>query len=75
LNAQAQEDLEVIVRHTQKAHNVLQDLLGLARGNTPASGSSDMGEVVRDMAQIFRVQVDKTGVALELDLNPGCHAW
>ena len=71
LNAQAQEDLAVIVRHTQKAHNVLQDLLGLARDNTPASGSSDLGEVVRDMAQIFRVQVDKTGVALELDLEPG----
>jgi signal transduction histidine kinase len=71
LDAQAKEDLEVIVRHTQKAHKVLQDLLGLARGSTPASGSSDLGEVVRGMAQIFRVQVDKTGVALDLDLEPG----
>jgi PAS domain-containing protein len=53
LDPQAKEDLEVIVRHTQKAHNVLQDLLGLARGNASASGSSDLGEVVRGMAQIF----------------------
>lgn len=70
LETQAKEDLEIIVRHTQKAHDVLQDLLGLARGSAPASGSSDLGEVVRGMAQIFRVQVDKSGVALELDLEP-----
>jgi signal transduction histidine kinase len=71
LNAQAHEDLEVIVRHTQKAHNVLQNLLGLARGNTPASGSSDLGEVVRNMAQLFHIQMEKSGVALELDLERG----
>jgi signal transduction histidine kinase len=71
MDAQAQEDLEVIVRHTRKAHNVLQDLLGLARGSTPAADSSDLGEVVRGMAQIFRVQVDKSGVVLELELEPG----
>jgi signal transduction histidine kinase len=66
--SQAQEDLEVIVRHTQKAQKVLQDLLGLARANKSATGPSDLNAVVRDLAQIFRVQVDKTGVTLTLDL-------
>ncbi|MDO9631639.1 MAG: ATP-binding protein, partial [Humidesulfovibrio sp.] len=68
---QAQEDLEVILRHTKKAQKVLQDLLGLARVNKSSTGPCDMNAVARDVAQIFRVQVDKTGVALELDLAPG----
>ena len=66
--SQAQEDLEVIVRHTKKAQKVLQDLLGLARANKSATGPSDLNAVARYLAQIFRVQVDKTGVALTLDL-------
>lgn len=70
-DAQAQEDLEVIVRHTRKAQKVLQDLLGLARANKPATGPCDLNAVVEDLAQIFRVQVDKTGVALTLDLAEG----
>jgi signal transduction histidine kinase len=69
--SQAQEDLEVIVRHTKKAQKVLQDLLGLARANKSATGPSDLNAVARDLAQIFRVQVDKTGVALELELAEG----
>ncbi|HWR02580.1 MAG TPA: DUF3365 domain-containing protein [Humidesulfovibrio sp.] len=68
---QAQEDLEVIVRHTKKAQKVLQDLLGLARANKPATGPCDLNAVVEDLAQIFRVQVEKTGVALNLELAPG----
>lgn len=69
--SQAQEDLEVIVRHTKKAQKVLQDLLGLARGNKAATGPTDLNAVVRALAQIFRVQVDKTGVELTLDLAEG----
>lgn len=65
---QAQEDLEVIVRHTRKAQHVLQDLLGLARVNKPATGPCDINAVVRNMAQVFRVQIEKTGVTLELSL-------
>lgn len=68
---QAQDDLEVIVRHTKKAQIVLQDLLGLARVNKPATGPCDLGAVVQDLAQIFRVQVDEIGVALTLDLAEG----
>ena len=66
--SQAQEDLEVIVRHTKKAQKVLQDLLGLARANKSATGPSDLNGVARYLAQIFRVQVDKNGVALTLEL-------
>lgn len=71
LDDQAREDVAVIVRHTQKAHEVLQDLLGLARGNPSTTGSSDLNATVRGMAQIFHVQVEKTHVMLELDLESG----
>jgi signal transduction histidine kinase len=65
---QAQSDLEVIVRHTNKAKEVLQGLLGLARVDKPAKGPSDLGAVVRDMERIFRAQAEACGVRLELDL-------
>ncbi|KAF5028206.1 Adaptive-response sensory-kinase SasA [anaerobic digester metagenome] len=68
---QAQEDLEVIVQHTQKARLVLQDLLGLARANRTLTGPSDLNAVLRDMAQIFRVQLESAGADIELDLARG----
>ena len=66
---QAQEDLEVIVQHTQKARLVLQDLLGLARANRTLTGPSDLNAVLRDMAQIFRVQLESAGADIELNLS------
>jgi signal transduction histidine kinase len=68
---QAQSDLEVIVRHTNKAKEVLQGLLGLARVDKPAKGPSDLNAVVGDMERIFRAQAAAEGVRLELDLADG----
>ncbi len=65
---QAKADLEVIVRHTRKAKEVLQGLLGLARVDKDHCGPSDLGAVARDLAQVFRMQLGSSGVALECDL-------
>jgi len=70
-DGQAQSDLEVIVRHTNKAKEVLRGLLGLARADKPAKGPSDLSAVVRDLERIFRAQTGASGVRLELDLAEG----
>jgi signal transduction histidine kinase len=67
---QAKADLEVIVRHTKKAKEVLQSLLGLARVDKTPTGPSDLGAVVRDLVQIFRMQLSGKGVTLEHELAP-----
>jgi len=67
---QAKADLEVIVRHTQKAKEVLQSLLGLARVDKTSTGPSDFGLVVRDLVQVFRMQLGGSGVELECELAP-----
>ncbi len=65
---QARADLEVIVRHTQKAKEVLQSLLGLARFDKTSSGPSDLRAVVRDLVQVFRMQLGGTGIRLDDEL-------
>ncbi len=67
---QAKADLEVIVRHTRKAKEVLQGLLGLARVDKTPTGPSDLGVVARDLVQIFRMQLGGTGVTLDYELAP-----
>jgi C4-dicarboxylate-specific signal transduction histidine kinase len=64
---QAKADLEVIVRHTRKAKEVLQGLLGLARVDKTSAGPSDLGAVARDLVQIFRMQLGGTGVTLDYE--------
>ena len=65
---QARADLEVIVRHTRKAKEVLQSLLGLARVDKTSSGPSDLASVTGDLVRIFRMQLGGTGVQLECDV-------
>lgn len=65
---QAKADLDVIVRHTRKAKEVLQSLLGLARVNKTSSGPSDLAVVARELVRIFRMQFGGTGVQVECDI-------
>ncbi|WP_051328154.1 c-type heme family protein [Desulfatirhabdium butyrativorans] len=69
MEPQVRADLDIILNHTRKAQAILKGLLGMARRNSDgASGNADLNEVIRGIVQIFRVQTEASGVALDIDL-------
>jgi len=62
-------DAEIILKHATQAQNVLQDLLNFARPKQAQLMPLDIGRVVRDAMSVFRVQADKKGVALTVDMG------
>ncbi|NDV18352.1 DUF3365 domain-containing protein [Pseudodesulfovibrio sp. JC047] len=63
-------DAEVIIKHASQAESVLQDLLNFARPKQLEPVNLDVGKVVGDAINIFRVQAEKKGVAVEADVAP-----
>ncbi len=57
-------DAEVILKHASQAQNVLQDLLNFARPKQVEPVSLDIGKVVTDATNVFRVQAEKKGIAV-----------
>lgn len=69
---EVEPDAEVILKHATQAQNVLQDLLNFARHKPAEPVNMDIGKVVADSINVFRVQAEKKGVdvvpSVEADL-------
>ncbi|MFW5735334.1 MAG: sensor histidine kinase, partial [Oceanidesulfovibrio sp.] len=68
-NEQQQADAQIILDHTHKAQNVLQDLLNFARSRKPGLGPCQPALVARESAEVFSVQAEKMGVSLRTDVE------
>ncbi|WP_432735743.1 c-type heme family protein [Maridesulfovibrio sp. FT414] len=70
VSGQNGEDVEIILKHTRQAQAVLKDLLNFARPKVASATGSDLGKIIRDVADVFRIQADKKGAEIRLELNP-----
>lgn len=57
-------DVETILKHATQAENVLQDLLNFARPRQRESVDMEIGRVIEESTNIFRVQAGKRGVSV-----------
>ncbi|CCH49274.1 c-type heme family protein [Pseudodesulfovibrio piezophilus] len=64
-------DVDVIIKHATQAENVLQDLLNFARPKQNLPGRVDMGRVIENAVNIFRVQAEKKGVSVHRSMVEG----
>lgn len=69
-DAEAAEDLDVIVRETVRCRGIIRGLLDFARPAPPARKPMDLNEVVRKAVAVVMTQLSLNQVALSLDLAP-----
>jgi len=62
-------DAEIILKHASQAQNVLQDLLNFARPKQVEPVSLDIGTVVTNAINVFRVQAENKGVEVIRDVD------
>ncbi len=62
--------LEKIDRETQRASNIVNSLLNLARPEETAFSTLSINETVREVLQLFEPQVRKRGIKIVTDLDP-----
>lgn len=70
VSGQSIEDVEVILKHTRQAQAVLKDLLNFARPKVSSQTKTDFGQIIKDVADVFRIQAEKKGAAINLELDP-----
>ena len=66
---QSRADLAIIVRHAKQAQKVLSDLLNFARAKPKTSGPVEVGEVVKDIYEVFKVQAESRRCDLSMVLE------
>ncbi len=67
-SGQNAEDIEVILKHTRQAQTVLKDLLNFARPKVSSTTGTEFPGIVREVADVFRIQADKQARELTLIL-------
>lgn len=67
-DAEAAEDLDVIVRETVRCRGIIRGLLDFARPTPPARKPVDLNEVVRRSVSVVMTQLSLNQVQLSLDL-------
>jgi len=70
-DGQAAEDLDVIIKHTRQAQSVLKNLLNFARPKVSSSLVVHLPGVVNTVAGVFRVQAEKQGATIKVDVGSG----
>ncbi len=68
-SGQSAEDVEVILKHTRQAQSVLKDLLNYARPKVSSATGTEFAGIIREVADVFRIQADKQGAKIELELD------
>lgn len=66
---QEEADVDVIIRHTQQAQRVMQDLLNFARPRKATSGPCAPESIIPPTAEVFSVQAEKRGGAISVDMH------
>jgi signal transduction histidine kinase len=69
VSGQDSEDVEVILKHTRQAQAVLKDLLNFARPKVESATGTDFAQIIRNVADVFRIQADKQGAVISLELD------
>lgn len=59
-----QEDINIVVKHTQQAQAVLLDLLNFARPKVPTASRTVIGDIAEGVTNVFRVKAAKKDVRL-----------
>lgn len=70
LSEQQNNDLDVIINHTNKAQNVLRDLLNFARPKASTTLEIDFGSAIEAVANVFRMQAEKKGAVILTEIPP-----
>ncbi len=68
---QAQDDLSVIVRHTDQARRVVRDLLDFARPRPAQPGPSDLAQVAAATLEVLRPRGKGGRTGISLETEPG----
>ena len=69
-DAEACEDLDVIVRETVRCRGIIRGLLDFARPTAPARKLMDLNEVIRRSVSVVMTQLSMNQVDLSLHLTP-----
>ena len=69
-DAEACEDLDVIVRETVRCRGIIRGLLDFARPTAPARKLIDLNEVIRRSVSVVMTQLSMNKVDLSLQLSP-----
>ncbi|MCG8551713.1 MAG: DUF3365 domain-containing protein, partial [Desulfobacterales bacterium] len=67
-NADTVRDVDIILKHTHTAKNVVQNLLHLSRPPKTTGGSCDLNAVIASEMDIFTPQATARNIAIETDL-------
>ena len=62
------QDVEVILKHTNSAKGVVQNLLNLSRPKKSLSGTCDLNAVIRSELEVFKAQAQARNIRLETRL-------
>lgn len=62
-------DVDVVIKHTKQAQNVLSNLLNFARPTVSTSRETVVGDMVQNVSNVFLVQAGKKGVTLRCQRN------
>lgn len=63
------DDIDVIVKHTRRAQNVLRDLLNFARPKVATDTAVDLTAVTESVVDVFRVQAEKKHASIAVSRN------
>ncbi|KJS30951.1 MAG: histidine kinase [Desulfatitalea sp. BRH_c12] len=63
------EDLDIILRHTRQAREVLRNLLNFARPKLAAEGQTDLSAAVQSLLKVFGLQAEKKKARLRLQTH------
>jgi len=66
---QAGEDIDVIIRHTRQAQNVLQNLLSFARPKVATDTAVELPAVVKSVVNVFRVHAEKQSTLVDVRVD------
>jgi signal transduction histidine kinase len=63
------EDLDIILRHTRQAREVLRNLLNFARPKLDTEGQTDLAAAVQSLLKVFGLQAEKKKARLRLQTH------
>jgi signal transduction histidine kinase len=69
-SAQELEDLGIIEQQTMNCKKIVTDLLQFSRKQESRKNPARINQIIKDAAQMFRHQLDKKRIELDLDLPP-----
>ena len=67
----SREKAAIILTESKRLDDILKDIINFARPVEGKTGEADLGEVARRTMALVRLGLEKQGISVTLDLNPG----